>query len=149
VVVLRENGSRALSWHAPESVTALGVNASRLAVALADGRILTRNGMSVADEEAGSGPASAVFVTATGVVAQRGRTVVRYGPSEKSFQLPARATLTDAEGNRAVYVVRGTVHVLDLGSGADRVAAFGTLAQLEGPRLVVANGRVLRVLNVR
>jgi hypothetical protein len=39
--------------------------------------------------------------------------------------------------------------VLDLGSGADRVAALGTLAELEGRRLVVANGRVLRVVNVR
>jgi hypothetical protein len=149
VVVLQENGSRALSWRAPESVTALAVNGSRLAVALADGRILTLNGTAVVDEEAGTPPASAVFVTATGVIAQRGRTVVRYGSDEKSVQLPSRSTLTDAQGNRAVYVARGAVHLLDLGSGADRIAAFGTLAQLEGTRLVVANGRVLQVMHVR
>ena len=148
VVVLRENGSRALAWRAPESVTALGVNVDRLAVALADGRILTLKGSTVVDERAGSVPASAVFATAAGVVAQRGREILLEGTSQ-SFHLPATGRLVDAEGSRAVYVARGVVHLVDLGSGTDRVVARGTFAQLEGTRLVVADGRVLRVVGVR
>jgi hypothetical protein len=88
VVVLRENGSRALSWRAPESVTALAVNASRLAVAVADGRILTLNGTKVVDEEAGSGPASAVFVTRPGWSPNEAGRSSSTGPASRASSSP-------------------------------------------------------------
>jgi hypothetical protein len=145
VVALRVNGTRALSWRAPARVVALGANRGALAVALADGRVLVLKGGVVVDEWAGSPAATAVFESGTGVVAQRGSTLYLYGSPTTTKKLPAGALLTDADGTRAVYVSRGVVHVVDLGSGADRAVVRGSGAQLEGARLVVADGRTIRL----
>ena len=145
VVALRVNGTRALSWLAPDRVVALGANRGALAVALADGRVLALADGAVVDEWDGSPAAANVFVTGAGVVAQRGSTLYAYGGPTLTKRLPAGSRVMDADGSRAVYVTRGVVHALDLGSGADRVVARGTAAQLDGGHLVVADGRTIRV----
>lgn len=145
VVALRVNGTRALSWRAPDRIVALGANRGALAVALADGRVLSLEGGTVVDERDGAPAATAVFVTGSGVAVQRGSTLFYYGSPTTTTKLSAGAQLMDADGARAVYVARGVVHVVELGSGADRVVARGTQAQLEGAHLVVAGGRTIRV----
>jgi hypothetical protein len=145
VIALRVNGTRALSWLAPDRVVALGANHGSLAVALADGRVLALDGGAVVDEWDGSPAATAVFVTGSGVVAQRGSTLYDYGAPTRTRRVAAGSRLMDADGSRAVYVARGVVHVVDLGSGADRVVGRGTAAQLEGGHIVVADGRTIHV----
>lgn len=145
VIALRVNGTRALSWLAPDRVVALGANHGSLAVALADGRVLALDGGAVVDEWDGSPAATAVFVAGSGVVAQRGSTLYDYGAPTRTRRMAAGSRLMDADGSRAVYVARGVVHVVDLGSGADRVVARGTAAQLEGGHIVVADGRTIHV----
>jgi hypothetical protein len=151
VVVLRANGSRLFAWTAPAAVTALGARAGGLAVALADGRILGFEPLLSPDplREWSGEPAAAVFVTGEGVAAQRGRTLEVHGASSRVVPLPAGGRVTDVEGGRATYVVGSRVHVVDLASGADRVVATGTLAQLAGSKLVVADGRRLTTLALR
>jgi hypothetical protein len=145
VIALRVNGTRALSWLAPDRVVALGANHGSLAVALADGRVLALDGGAVVDEWDGSPAATAVFVTGSGVVAQRGSTLYAYGAPTRTRRVAAGSRLMDADGSRAAYVARGVVHVVDLGSGADRVVARGTAAQLEGGHIVVADGQTIHV----
>lgn len=145
VVVLRANGSRLFAWTAPAAVTALGAHAGGLAVALADGRIFGFQPLRSPDpvDEWSGAPAAAVFVTGDGVAAQRGRTLELRSASSRTFSLPAGGRVTDVEGGRAAYVAGGRVHLVDLATGADRVVARGTLAQLAGSKLVVADGRRL------
>jgi hypothetical protein len=145
VIALRVNGTRALSWLAPDRVVALGANHGSLAVALADGRVLALDGGAVVDEWDGSPAATAVFVTGSGVVAQRGSTLYDYAAPTRTRRVAAGSRLMDADGTRAVYVARGVVHVVDLGSGADRVVGRGTAAQLESGHIVVADGRTIHV----
>jgi hypothetical protein len=122
-----------------------GANRGGLAVALADGRVLALEGGAVVDEWDDSPAATAVFVTGSGVVAQRGSTLYAYGSPTLTKRLAAGARLMDSDSGRAVYVARGVVHVVELRSGADRSVARGTAAQLEGSHLVVADGRPIRV----
>jgi hypothetical protein len=145
VVALRVNGTRALSWLAPDRVVALGANGGGLAVALADGRVLALDGGAVVDEWDGSPAATAVFVTGSGVVAQRGSTLYAYGSPTLTKRMPTGARLMDSDNGRAVYVTRGVVHVMELRWGADRSVAHGTAAQLEGSHLIVAGGPTIRV----
>ena len=144
VVALTASGRRALSWRAPARVTALGANGGALAVASADGTVTAVDASGHVELEwAGTPAASATFVTGTGVVAQRGRTLefaTGSGP-RKTFGLPRDARLQDAYGFHAVYVEAGRVYVLNLETGATRFAGRGTAAQLEVSRLVTATGR--------
>jgi hypothetical protein len=107
--------------------------------------VLALDGGAVVEEWDGSPAATAVFVAGSGVVAQRGSTLYDYGAPTRTRRMAAGSRLMDADGSRAVYVARGVVHVVDLGSGADRVVARGTAAQLEGGHIVVADGRTIHV----
>lgn len=151
VIALTASGRRAFEWTAPRPVRALGARAGGLAVALADGRVAAfdRVGGAAPDHVwTGSPAAHRVFVTGSGVLAQRGaRVELRSGDGEiTTRQLPAGAQVTDAVGSSVLYVVRNAIRMLDLASGSDRTVARGTAAELE-PRLVYANGR--RITSLR
>jgi hypothetical protein len=147
VIVLRPNGSRAFAWTAPARVTAVGANFGAVAVALADGRVFALEGDGrVETAWAGTPAAIAVFVTGSGVAAQRGRTAeFRTDSSIRRWTLPTGARLRDAEGTRAVFVSRGRARSLDLASGRMGELGPATDVQLELSTVAVASGRRIRL----
>jgi hypothetical protein len=148
VAALRADGTRAFAWTAPERVTALGARGKVLAVALADGRIVVHDlEFGTSNEISESAAASAVFVTGTGIAAQRGRSVTLHARPTYSETLPRGAVLRDADGLRLLYTVAGRVKELDLETAATRDLGTGAYAQLEGRTMAAAAGRVVRASN--
>jgi hypothetical protein len=143
VTALRANGSRAFRWEAPARVTALAATGGELAVGAADGSltILDSHGR-VLGSTPGTVAPSAVAVTGSGVVVQRGRTLEQLSTG-RTFLLPAGARLRDASGAAAVYELRGVVYHLDLVGGRRTTVARGTYAQLEPGRTITALGRIV------
>jgi hypothetical protein len=152
VIVLHSSGARAFRWEAPARVTALGAKDGGLAVALDDGRIVVLSLLLKGPESswAGSPAADAVFLTGSGVAAQRGRTVeMRTGSETRRWLLPPDGHLSDADGYRAVYVSRGRVKLLHLDSGRTRDLGPGSNAELEYSTVAIAAGRHVRFVRIR
>ena len=146
VVALRADATGAFSWTAPELVTALGARGDMLAVGLADGRIVVHDlTHGTSSEMVEPGAPSAVFVSASGIVAQRGRTVELRGRATYTATLPRGAIVRDADGLRVLYTVSGRVKELDFAAGTTRDVARGGFAQLESQSVATAAGRVVRV----
>jgi hypothetical protein len=148
VVVLRANGARRFTWTAPARVTALSAAAGELAVASAGGTVTVLDATGrVLRDETYDGEISAVRITGSGIVAQHGRTVeLRGAGGPRIIDLPARAILQDAAGERVYYVLRGAVHSRSVTTGVDRTLGAGTLVQAEGARVAIASGRRVTVL---
>jgi hypothetical protein len=143
VTALRANGSRALRWEAPARVTALAATGGELAVGSADGSVTVLDSRGrLLRSTPGTVTPSAVAVTGSGVVVQRGRTLEHLSTG-RTFLLPAGARLQDAAGPAAAYELRGVVYRLDLLTGRRTVLARGTYAQLEPGRTITASGRVV------
>lgn len=143
VIVLRPNGSRAFTWRAPGRVVALSALFGRIAVASEGGHVdvLDSAGHVVGSDDFAT-EISAVKLSGTGVLVQRGRTLeLRRGGAARIFLVPARSVLADAIGERALYAVRGEIHELRLTDGSDRVIGMGSRAEAELSTLAVANGR--------
>lgn len=152
VTVLHSSGARAFRWEAPARVTALGAKYGGVAVALDDGRIVVLSLLLKRPESSwdGSPAADAVFLTGSGVAAQRGRTVeMRTGSETRRWLLPPDGHLSDADGYRAVYVSRGRVKLLHLDSGRTRDLGPGSNAELEYSTVAIAAGRHVRFVRIR
>jgi hypothetical protein len=148
VIVLRPSGSRAFAWRAPGRVVALSALFGRIAVASEGGHVdvLDSGGRVVGSEDFAT-EISAVKLSGGGVLVQRGRTLeLRQGGDARMFLVPARALLTDAIGERALYAVRGEIHALRLTDGSDRTVGAGSRAEAELSMLAIANGRRVVVL---
>jgi hypothetical protein len=151
VVVLRANGARRFAWRAPARVTALSALFGRVAVATEGGgvTILDRDG-GLARSEQFDGEISAVKLSGTGVLVQRGRTLELRRPGvSRAFSLPARPLLMDTIGERALYSVGGQARQLSLLSGDDRPLAAGSLVEAELSTFAVATGRQVQVRPLR
>jgi hypothetical protein len=149
VIALRADGSRRFTWSAPRPVTALGARAGELAVASAGGlvTVLDARGRVLRTEQYAV-DVSAVKITGSALLVQHGGSLeLRNGGSTRTFAVGGTARLEDAIGNRAVYAKAGSVRLLNLSTGADRLLAKGTHAALEGSRVAVANGRVVTLLS--
>ena len=149
VIALRSDGSRRFAWTAPARVVALSALAGEVAVALEGGKVtvLDLAGRIVA-QQSYAGEITAVRLTGTGIVVQRGRTLEFRGASTASTAtLPAGARLVDAAGaTDAVYVLRNAVYVRRIASARDVLIGHGALAQVEGLWLATASGRTVTAL---
>lgn len=150
VFALRPDGSRAFSWTAPDRIVALSARAGRLAVASDDNtvRVLDSRGRVVATEPYDSLLAAVQLVPGGGVLVQRRMALeLRVGETTREWTIPDGAILSTVGATRAYYVLRGRVQSLALaGTGAPHVVSRGTAAALEGARIAVADGRVVRLL---
>ena len=89
----------------------------------------------------------AVRLTGTGVLVQRGRTLeLRSGGTTRTWLLPARASLRDANADAALYVTGGQIRELrldavnrqrQLGLGSDVQAELVSVATSAGRRVTV------------
>jgi len=143
VVALRANGSRAFAWTAPASVSAVAAAGGRVAVAQPDGEVAIVAGGRVLRTIPVGGAASSVAISGDGVVVQLAEQLSRHEPGlgpEYTLRLRPGARLEDADTARAVYVVAGQAHVVTFATGTDVVAGAAQHAQLDGRRLVIANG---------
>ena len=148
VVVLRSNGSRAFSWQAPDLVVALAAHSGTVAVASDDRTvtILDARGK-VLRQEAYDSFVAAVQLTDSGVLVQHRSTLELRGQEPaREWTLPQGAVLAAASGTRAYYVLRGNVYSTSLTGSTARLLSRGTAAALEGTRIAVADGRVVRLL---
>lgn len=147
-VALRPSGSRAFGWTAASPVTAVAAAAGRVAVAQQDGEVVLVAGGRVVRTYQVGGPAEAVAISGDGVVVQLAEELSRRTPglgAEYTLRLRPGARLEDADAARAVYVVAGQAHVVTFAAGTDAVAGAAQHAQLDGSRIVLANGRSLVV----
>jgi hypothetical protein len=144
VVALRVSGARRFAWTAPARVTALSALEGELAVASAGGvvTVLDADG-DVLRTETFASEVQAVELTGNGLVVQRGRTLELRGPGgPRTWSLPARATLEDAQGARAYYVTGGQIRELRLDAvNRQRQLGVGSHVQVEGARLASSSGR--------
>ena len=150
VVVLRANGSRRFAWRAPQRVTEIASRFGRVAVATEGGSvtILGQDGMPLGTEQFAA-EISALELSGDGVLAQRGRTLELRRPGvAREFTIPARAKLTAAIGERALYTAGGQVRELSLSSGADRSLGRGVLAEAALSTVSIADGRRVLALPV-
>jgi len=148
VFVLRPNGSRAFTWTAPDRVVALSARAGEVAVASDDRAvtILDARGK-VLRQEAYDSLVGAVQLTAGGVLVQHRSTLELRGEGPaRVWTIPQGAILVAASGTRAYYVWRGGVYSLSLADSSTQLLSRGTAAALQGTRVGVADGRVVRVL---
>lgn len=151
VVALRVNGARRFAWTAPARVVALSALGGELAVASAGGvvTVLDASG-TVLRIETFASEVQAVRLTGSALLVQRGRTLeLRGGGAPRTWLLPARARLEDAQGNRAWYVSGGQIVELRLdAANRRRQIGLGSHVQAEGSRVATSSGRrvVLRAL---
>lgn len=144
LIVLRSSGARAFTRRANGRITAVASKGGEVAFAV--GRTVQ-----VVDRERTlatySFPAAVdrVFITGNALLVQYGRTLERRRADEsRTRTVPAAARLVDGEGDLAVYVVGGSVHVLRLTDSKDVAwaspyqRAFG---QLEAAGLLIGAGR--------
>ena len=144
VIALRTNGARRFAWTAPARVSALSAVGGELAVASAGGVVTVLDaGGNVLRSESYASEVQAVELTAAGLVVQRGRTLeLRGAGGPRTWSLPARARLDDAQGNRAYYVTGGQIRELRLDAvNRQRQLGLGSYAQVEDSRLATSIGR--------
>ena len=144
VIALRASGARRFAWTAPARVTALSTLGGELAVASAGGVVTVLDaGGDVLRSETFASEVQAVELTGDGLVVQRGRTLELRGPGgPRTWALPARARLDDAQGSRAYYVTGGQIRELRLDAvNRQRQLGLGSHVQVEGTRLATSNGR--------
>lgn len=147
-VVLHSNGSRAFTWTASDRVVALSARAGEVAVASDDKTvtILDAHGK-VLRQEAYDSLVGAVQLTGSGVLVQHRTTLeLRSEGPAREWTIPQGAILAAASGTRAYYVLRSRVYSLSLTGASTHLLARGTAAALEGTRIAVADGRVVRLL---
>ncbi len=141
VVALNPDGSRAFAWTAPAPVRALAANGSSVAAVVDGGKAFVVRGGSVTRSVSFDGEAGTVAFAGSTLVLQRGRVIdVRVGDTSRTWTLQARAQLQDANTTEALYAAAGKIHALRFADGKDTIVAAGTLAQLDGARVVVASG---------
>jgi hypothetical protein len=141
VIALNPNGSRAFAWTAPAPVRALAASADSVAVVVNGGKAFVLRSGNVTRSVAFDGEADTVALAGSTLVLQRGRVLdVRVGDTSRTWTLPARAQLQDANTTEALYAAAGKIHALRFADGKDTTVAAGTLAQLDGTRIVVASG---------
>ena len=148
VVALRVNGARRFAWAAPARVVALSARGGEFAVAQAGGRVAVLDAAGrVSRDERYADEISAVEITGTGVLVQRGRALeLRGAGAPRTWTLPAGARLEDADGDRAFYVVRGQARMLTLSTSRDvRIGAASRVAA-GGTTVALASGRTVRTL---
>jgi hypothetical protein len=146
VVALRTDGSRAFAWTAPVTVRALAASGSSVAAVLQGGRAVVLSAGRVVRTAQFDGEADAVALAGSTLVLQRGRVLdLRVGNTSRTWTLPSHALLQDASPAAAIYAATGRIHRVTFSSGADTVVARGSLAQLDGGRLVVASGNRLLI----
>lgn len=148
VVVLHSNGSRAFSWTASDRVVALTAHAGEVAVATDDRTvtILDARGK-VVRREIYDSLVGAVRLTGTGVLVQHRSTIeLRTAGTPREWSIPSAAILATASGTRAYYVLNGRIQSLSLTGSSTRILSRGTSVALEGARVAVADGRVVRLL---
>jgi hypothetical protein len=144
VIALRTNGARRFAWTAPAPVSALSALGDELAVASAGGVVTVLDaGGNVLRSERYASEVQAVELTGDGLVVQRGRTLeLRGGGGPRTWSLPARARLDDAQGNRAYYVTGGQIRELRLDAvNRQRQLGLGSYVQVEDSRLATSIGR--------
>jgi hypothetical protein len=101
-------------------------------------------------EESYAGEIRSVRITGNGVLVHRGnRLELRDGSGARNWPIPPGARLEDADGVRALYVVRGEVRSLRFAPATDRPVATGMFGRLEGTTLVTAHGRIVRAAPFR
>ncbi len=147
-IVLRSNGSRAFAFTAPDTVVGLSAHAGEVAVASDDKRvtILDARGK-VLRSESYDTLVAAVQLTDGGVLVQHRSTLELRGTgAPKEWAIPQAARLVGANATRAYYVLRGGIYSLSLAGSSTRMLAPGTAAALEGKRIAVADGRVVRLV---
>jgi hypothetical protein len=144
VIALRTNGARRFAWTAPAPVTALSALGNELAVA-SEGGVVTvlDGGGNVVRTERYTSDLQAIELTGDALVAQRGRRLeLRGAGGPRTWLLPARARLDDAQGTRAYYVTGGQIRELRLDAvNRQRQLALGSHVQVEGSRLATSIGR--------
>lgn len=144
VIALRTNGARRFAWTAPARVVALSASSGELAVASAGGvvTVLDAGGKMLRSETYAS-EVDALELTGNGLLVQRGRTLeLRGAGGPRTWMLPARARLQDAQGNRAFYVTGGQIRELRLDAvNRQRQLGLGSHVQAESTRLAISNGR--------
>lgn len=144
VIALRTNGARRFAWTAPARVTALSALDGELAVASAGGVVTVLDATGdVLRTETYASEVQAVEITGDALVVQRGRTLeLRGAGGPRTWTLPARARLDDAQGSRVYYVTGGQIRELRLDAvNRQRQLGLGSHVAVEGARLVSSNGR--------
>jgi hypothetical protein len=142
-----------LEWTAPATVTAVAAADGLVAAGLATGEVDIVVARAVRQRYEIGGHVDAVALSGNGVVVQSGRELSRRmsstGPQpEYTLTLPKGAQLDDADATRAVYIAAGKAHLVTFASTQpprDAVVGSAQHAQLDGNRLVLANGRSLVV----
>jgi hypothetical protein len=143
VIALRTNGARRFAWTAPARVTALSTLGGELAVASAGGVVtVLDSGGNVLRSESYPSEIQAVELVSGGLVVQRGRTLELRGSGEpRTWLVPARSRLEDADATFAYYVFSGQIRQLRLSEdNLQRQVGIGSHVQVEGSRLATSTG---------
>jgi hypothetical protein len=147
VIALRANGARRFTWRAPARVTALAADGGVLAVATEGGVVTVLDAAGrVLREETFPGDIQVVRLAGAAVLVQRGRILdLRRGRSSRTWTLPARARLHDANGDAAFYVTGGQIRELRL-DAVNRQRQLGLGSHVQTELLTVATGNGRRVV---
>jgi hypothetical protein len=151
VTVLKSNGSIAFTgWNASSPIVGLAASPGRVAVAEAQRvTVLDVHGKIVSVDLYAS-EVSAVGLVTKGQVVQRGSVIeLRRGTDAHEFPITADSHLADAEGKAAAWWDGKLVHVMRLPDGTQTGAYPGSLAEIAGTRLYVANGRTITIRTIR
>ena len=125
-------------------MTALAAGGGALAVATEGGVVTVLDPAGrVLREEAFPADVQVVRLTGAAMVVQRGRTLeLRRGRSSRTWTLPARARLHDANDNAAFYVTGGQIRELRLDAvNRQRQLGLGSHVQTELRTVATATGR--------
>ena len=144
VIALRTNGARRFAWTAPTRVTALSALGGELAVASAGGVVTVLDaGGNVLRTESYASEVQAVALVNGGLVVQHGRTLeLRGSGGPRTWLVPARSRLEDADATFAYYVFSGQIRQLRMSAdNLQRQVGIGSHVQIEGSRLATSTGR--------
>jgi hypothetical protein len=122
-VVLRPNGSRAFVWNAGAQIRALAANVGRVAVLLANGRVvvLSAAGATLAEySDYARGAVRSIRSSSRGVVLELAAAVeIRNGSGRTTVPLPPAARLLDFVENRILYARGRQVRAIRLADRTD------------------------------
>jgi hypothetical protein len=145
VKVLRANGARAYTWHAPGPVTNTTAYQGQVAAFVKGGvcYVLNPSGVVARTYTFPAGAVQEFALAGVGLVVQlpHGKVEIHRGASVRKVQLPPAARMLDYQEGFVLYKVGAQIRAKRVAGGRDALVRHGTYAALEHNGLSYAAGK--------